>query len=512
MNTRIWVCTLIALAGPSSIPVAGQAVPAGRPQPMQQAAAAVDTTTGMPPGLIRQPGVRRAIDAPVEIFDVGAALPRPAGARQAPSDQVAEVGYVEEIALAAFDAPTWFTAADGGRVWTIELKSAGTCGMRARLHGRWPSDLELRVYDPVSGAAFGPYGQPRLDANQEWWTTLIVGDAVGLEFYRPPTDEVADPEPLPKLTAVAKHWAADHGNPCDSLPLSCGHADIMCSPAWVFAGRAVARYQYIENGGCFVCTGALINRSPSDLAPLFLTADHCIDTQATANTMALIWFYQNDACDGSIPTDPNLFPRTDGALLLKTRNNSDTSLLGLFEPPNGDVWLGWNSGGWLLQSDATGIHHPAGNAKRISFGDVTAALFVSYGQNDAHVWRVDWDTGSTEGGSSGSPVLDDASRIRGQLKGGPGCGTSDYGRFGVSYDTHQPYIDGMASPVFAQAGAGGDQLGTSGNPFNTVYEATFCVFAGDEVRIRAGNYNEAFRIWRPMTLNAENGVARIGAP
>lgn len=499
---------LAALAAFTAQSATGQAAPAA-PKP----AAVVDTVSGAPPADARHPTTRRFADADVQLFDVGPAVPRPARLAQPPEDFVAEVGYVEELAPATLDAPTWRPTPDGGRAWTIELLATGTCGMRARLSGRWDSRLELRVYDPESGAAFGPYRHPRLDADGHWWTTLIIGSTLGLEFYLPPKDNDADTDGLiPRVTAVAKHWGVDQGNPCDSLPLTCGHSDILCSPAWLFSGRAVGRYQYIEGGGCFVCTGALINRSPSDLAPLFLTADHCIDTQATATTVALIWFYQNDACDGSIPTNPNLFPRTDGALLLKTRDNSDTSLLGLFEPPAGDVWLGWDSGGWTLQSDATGIHHPAGNAKRISFGDVTVALFVTYGQNDAHVWRVDWDTGSTEGGSSGSPVLDDSGRIRGQLKGGPGCGTADYGRFGVSYDTHQPYIDGMASPVYVEAGAGGSQLGTSGDPFNTVYEATFCVFAGDEVRVRAGNYPEQFTIWRPMILNAQNGLARIGAP
>jgi hypothetical protein len=109
-------------------------------------------------------------------------------------------------------------------------------------------------------------------------------------------------------------------------------------------------------------------------------------------------------------------------------------------------------------------------------------------------------------------VLDDSGRIRGQLKGGGGCDQGDYGRFGVSFDTLEPYLSNVASPVYVQAGAGGSQRGTSGDPFDSVYEATFCVIAGDEVRIRPGNYNEQFTLWRPMTLNAERGAVTIGEP
>lgn len=464
-------------------------------------------------GPIRPPVQRVAPTVAAHLIHLGPVLPRPAKPVVAGEyqDYRLHIGYLEELLPGQFAQPQWSITDSGARVWNVVLASPGSASLRARLRGAWGHDgLELRVYDPASGSAFGPYARPQLDENGDWWTPMVFGEAIGLEFHQPYDGEDGPPPRLPELSGVAKHWN-DQGGGAEGGP-TCGHLDLLCSPAWLTEGAAVCRYSYMEAGDSWVCTGALLNRSPSDLSPLLLTADHCIDNQAIANTVTCFWFYQNDACDASPPAEPNTFPQTEGALVLKTRNNSDVSLLGLVEPPVGNVWLGWNAGGWALQSDANGIHHPAGSHKRISFGDVTAALFVIYGQNDAHVWRVDWDSGSTEGGSSGSPIMDDSGIVRGQLKGGPDCNTGDYGRFGVSYDTLEPYIFNMASPVYVQAGAGGDQRGTSGDPFDTVYEATFCVFAGDEVCIRAANYNERFRLWRPMILNAENGIVRIGTP
>ena len=492
----------VILSGPER--VAGQSPAAPRP--------AIDGASAPAGFAAYMPGTRAVSDAAADAFDLGLVLPRPAEAGVAGEyrDLRGHIGYVEELLSGTLSQPNWETTEDGAWVWSVELSSSGSAALRVRLHGPWGNDgLELRVYDPVSGYAFGPYTRPQLDENGEWWTTIIFGESIGLEFYRPATGEPGAPPLLPELTAVAKHWR-DPGGP-GTGGLSCGHLDLLCSPAWVTEGGAVARLSYIENGQSWVCSGALLNRSPSDLSPLLLTADHCIDNQAVAATLACIWLFQNDACDNSPPGSTNGFPRTDGSIVLKTRNNSDVSLLGLIEPPEGNFWLGWDSGGWALQSDATGIHHPGGTYKRISFGDVTLALWVIYGQNNAHVWRVGWDSGNTEGGSSGSPVMDNSGRVRGQLKGGD-CDTGDYGRFGVSFDTLEPYIFDMASPVYVQAGAGGSQRGTSGNPFDSVYEATFCVFAGDEVRIRSANYNERFTLWRPMTLNATGGVVRIGAP
>jgi lysyl endopeptidase len=506
MKRKLLMClTIGTITATSNAAFAQQQSAAGAPRQT----IAIDAATGIPAGALRAPGQRRVTAAPVDQIDLGGLRPRPSPARAAGEsyDMRGQAGYVEDAPGQVLDRPNWIPTDDGGRVWSIELSAPGSAALRVKLHGRWGHDgLELRVYDPVGGGAFGPYSRPRLDENGDWWTTIIFGDSIGLEFYAPPGDEPDWSPHMPAITAVAKHWADTGGT---TRGLECSQEDVMCHADWIFEGRAVCRYSYIEAGDSWVCSGALLNREPSDLSPLVLTADHCIDNQTTAASIAFFWRFRTDECGSVPPTDPNDFPRNDGALLLKTRDNSDVSLLGMVEPPQGDLWLGWDNGGWTLQSDAVGIHHPGGTFQRISMGDVTAALWVTYGQNDAHVWRVGWDTGNTESGSSGSPVMDSSSRVRGQLKGGE-CGHGDYGRFGVSFDTLEPYIFNMASPVFVQAGAGGDQRGTSGDPFDGVFEASFCVFAGDEVRIRGGTYNENFTLWRPMTLNAENGVVRIG--
>jgi hypothetical protein len=96
-----------------------------------------------------------------------------------------------------------------------------------------------------------------------------------------------------------------------------------------------------------------------------------------------------------------------------------------------------------------------------------------------------------------------------------------YGRLDVGYPNLRWYIFEMANPTFVNRAVAGDpgndgssERGTSANPFNTVYEGTFCVPSNGTVRIVPGNYNERFRVWRPMRLEREgsSGVVRIGAP
>lgn len=499
-NIRMFAIACAGLAGSA---VYAQDVP----DTQDQAGVAIDGVGGVAPRGPGHPKPRIAAGIPVDIFDPGPTIVTPQPRTGGPRDHRPNHGYVELTPAGLLANPNWTPTPEGGRVWSIELSAPEAHALRVRLRGRFGLDgLELRVYDPVGGNAFGPYSAPRLDARGEWWTTIIFGAAIGLEFHVPPGAEF--PPRMPEITGLARYTEPLGG----IAGMNCTHLDFTCQAEWANEGRAVCMLATVDGADNVVgyCSGALLNRSPSDLAPLVLTANHCIIDQSDADATSFVWFYQTPSCNGT-PPDPNDLPRSDGSLLLKVRYNADTDLVGLYEPPAGDYWLGWDNGGWVLQSDAFGISHPAASFKRMSFGDVTAALYVTYGLNNAHVWRVHWDDGATEGGSSGSPILDTARRVRGALKGGDDdCDFGDYGRFGVAYETLQPYIHNMASPVYVQAGAGGDQAGTSGDPFDTVFEATFCVFAGDDIRIRAGHYNEQFRIWRPMRLTSAGGLVRIG--
>jgi hypothetical protein len=152
-----------------------------------------------------------------------------------------------------------------------------------------------------------------------------------------------------------------------------------------------------------------------------------------ADSLIVSWKYQTSSCNGSVPSI-NKVPHTFGSSVKVTNKSSDFTLLLLDKkPPSGTVYLGWNANASALGTgtDVTVIHHPDGSWKRISFADVAASA--------GNYWRVVYAQGSTEGGSSGSPlILDSAKQIVGQLsKGNASCanmsGTDDYGKFSVSW-------------------------------------------------------------------------------
>lgn len=459
------------------------------------------------------------------------------GASSSGGSSRVRIGYVEE-APAAVRAPLARQPLDNRRVISrVELSSPGAGGLRIEFESMRASNAEIRVYDPDGETVLGPYRADRADAEGRWWTPTIFGTRIGIEIVH---NEFDPGETPPTIARIAYVFAGGDCAECKTSPgnpLAC-HNCIACFPSWQNAdGRAVGQISWISGGGCFICTGALLNRGPGDLSPLFMTANHCIDSHSEANTLEVRWLYDSTSCDtcGGVP-DFNDVPRNNGARLLKRRSSADWTLLGLFDPPNitgGAFYLGWSATNWPSGQSATGIHHPRGAHKRLSIGfsagSTNNQTFCDENGNnciDADVWDVDYFSGTTEPGSSGSPVFDADRRVRGTLTGGAsGCPVivKRYGRLDLAYANLRYYMgsESIASPsvhVLQWIGDPGNngnfEQGTSSNPFNAVHEATYAVIAGEELRVAPGNYNETMTIWRPMTITRDgsSGSAVIGAP
>lgn len=503
------------------------AAPALAQQPQQAAADAtdvVDSTVGPAANHAMLPGARIAIDIIPELVTLSETR-RPDDAPVAPF-QVA--GYVEPAPAGVLDAPVWQRSADGGWVYAVDLFSPGAVALRVELAGRLPAEMELRIYDPLGGAAFGPYSWLRPNESGRWWSTIIFGDQIGLEFHSASEPDPATP--LPTVTSIAHIY-----EPPGGTMRGCMHRDASCEAAWASPADSVTMLSIIDSGGNVVgfCSGALLGRQPGDFPPYVMTANHCVGGnggQATATNTAFVWLFETPSCGGAAP-NPNNLPRSDGSLILKRHTGTDWNLLGLFEPPGANYWLGWSTAFWDDGSAATGIHHPGGTFRRISFGtkydEHNQTFCDSGGQNcfDADVWDIDYTTGFTQPGSSGSPVIDSSIRARGTLSGGPSgdCTISRYGRFDLAYTNLRYYLGNtyVASPVFVNGAVGGDagnngaaEQGTVVAPFNTVYEASFAVREGDVLQIVPGSYGERCTIRRAMTLvrTGSSGTVYIGQP
>ena len=174
--------------------------------------------------------------------------------------------------------------------------------------------------------------------------------------------------------------------------------------------------------------------------PIFLTANHCYSSTADTENWIFMFNYESPDCSN---TDGPIDQTISGCTVRSRNADSDFLLVELSSSPPGSYnayFAGWSRAN-VASLSSTGIHHPSGDIKKISF-DNNAPVSSDYDPlpylANSHWEVVAWDDGTTEGGSSGSPLFDQNSRIIGQLHGGwASCNsnTADfYGKFSMSWD------------------------------------------------------------------------------
>lgn len=159
-----------------------------------------------------------------------------------------------------------------------------------------------------------------------------------------------------------------------------------------------------------IATGALIMTTDNSFKPYLLTCYHLTEEVALSNLSNLsVWFFCRD--------DATTISRCYSVVGYKAYSeSSDYLLLELEQDVSSDpflTWLGWDRSG-SVPSSGTCLHHPFGSNLKISTS--TSIGYKSYRGNNSF-WDAYWDSGITQKGSSGAPLLDQNNRIIGQVKG-----------------------------------------------------------------------------------------------
>lgn len=354
----------------------------------------------------------------------------------------------------------WRTVEAGTRQWRTRVHSDGARSLSLHLFPfAVPRGVEVWVYDRAGTLVHGPYTAAN-NHPEGLWTPIVAGDEIVVEAR-------VRGRAIPALQlGIARAYHGYRDWQVADAPAKAGtcNIDVACSQgnAWRDDIRSVARVQISGNTGSVLCTGQLVNNVRQDLTPYFLTADHCGIGDlggGPAQSVVLYFNYERPQC-GSGQGD--LTQTLTGSRFVADNVESDFTLVEMMQaPPDlyGVYYAGWNVRGEGSSAGAT-IHHPSGDEKSISLYD-TAVVATEVDIGSGRVvdsWRVRWDEGVTEPGSSGSGLWNSQHQLIGVLSGGSAsCSNRTapdyYGRLDVAWAA-EAGVDGQLKAHLDPDGTG----------------------------------------------------------
>lgn len=366
-------------------------------------------------------------------------------------------GYSHFVDYNLNNSGKWFDLPNGDRLWQLEVVCPAALSVNICYNKFWiPDGGKFFVYSKDRKKTLGAFTSRNNKGDREnirgFATGLVYGDDVVLEYYQP---KGATNDAIISIKKVVHGYRYFRIEDAFGTSGSC-MVNVNCEEGqnWQNEKKAVA---LILVQGQRVCSGALITTTDLDEKPLLLTANHCIsyygkdaiDDPDLDDTL-FYWNYEAPGCV-NISDMPPLYS-TNYATVLANNTSSDFALLRLSEDPKNltnytPYYLGWDRTGFSGDPGVC-IHHPRGDIKKISTVASqplsTEYKYYSVNPNASH-WKVTWkvtqsgNQSTTEGGSSGSPLLTAKHRTIGQLQGGyADCGDSIcapdwYGKFSTSW-------------------------------------------------------------------------------
>ena len=392
------------------------------------------------------------------------------------SDKLLQIGVVRtlpfpldpvtdsaEYSIAEGDVEVASVVSEGARYVRLQFKNFSL-----------PAGARVFVYSAANpDFFFGPYEGRGPWNDGTFWTPALPGDQVVIEYTSPAgTENDHAPFEISELGHIYK----------EQLPNDpAGACNLEVPSEWANVAKSVGMLQFIKNDFVALCTGTLLNDSDTTQDHHVLTANHCIQGQSEAQSVTVYWNYTTGDTPGGTPT-------TNGANLLVTSVGTDFTLLRLTGAlPSGLFFSGWDASPVGSGTSVTGIHHPEGSHKRISFGATNSDCDSQLPGPCTNFTGVTWSQGTTEGGSSGSGIwtgTPDTAKLVGALTGGySACdnlsGTDFYSRFSVVYPSIAAFIEPQRTLTVASinpsSGVGiivllnGNNQASGSTPFTRTY-------------------------------------------
>jgi len=340
---------------------------------------------------------------------------------------------------------TWTVLSNGQRVWNLAIASPGAYSLSIVFEKfRLPKGGKLFVYNYTNDRVLGAYTEKNNKSSERFAIEPLAGDDLIIEYIEPLKPEFKAELKLGKVYHDFKNIFRILDSKSSQVKSTSGscNVNINCTEGlnWQVEKRAVCHITY----GGFIASGTLINNSKKDGRPYILTAHHVISEESIAQQAIFYFNYEAETCEG---TTGSKSQSISGANLRSTTNHLDFTLLEMSSIPPSNYqpyYAGWDRSG-SIPDQTVCIHHPSGDVKKISI-DQNPPGTDTYTDSDftfdtnTHWIISNWELGTTEGGSSGSPLFDTQHRLIGDLTGGDANCTNSvndyFAKFSSSWDTY----------------------------------------------------------------------------
>jgi len=343
-------------------------------------------------------------------------------------------GETMDVTIDFSNSGLWNVLPNGDRIWRVVISSPNAYSLNFIFNDFYmPQGATLHIYDERGESMMGAFTSKNNLASGDFATYLLPSDLAVIEYFEPLA--VAGQGRLGMNQVIHGYRDILNGfDPSRGGGSGACNNNVACPEGDPWENEINAVTRIVLGGG--LCSGSLITDVPQSGTPYYLTANHCIQGAGSGGNWVFNFNYQSSTCNG---TSGSLSQSLTGCSIKASNAGSDFALVQLNNTPPaayGAFYAGWDNSG-ASPTNQVGIHHPSGDIKKISF-DNNPATNANFG--GAACWRIaTWEDGTTEGGSSGSPLFDQNHRIIGQLYGGEASCSNNvndyYGRFGVSWAT-----------------------------------------------------------------------------
>ena len=414
------------------------------------------------------------------------------------------VGIARTVNISPQNAGIWSTLPNGDRQWKLRMHAEGAEALSFlfqtfKLYG----GTTLEIKNNKGELLHSVLTQKDVEDHFMYNAALCSGDEMVLVLTEPlhvtPSELFMDRIMYNyRSTQTSSDEKIKESEACE--------VNVNCTPVgdnWQDEKRGVARIYVVEGNQAGWCTGSLVNNLANDCKPLFLTALHCGVNCSAAdfNQWKFYFRYESPNCqnpntagtldDYFINGCVKLSDSGDGGgstgsdfllVQLGTVANQASTITTLKSANFNAYWNGWDANN-TATTGGTGIHHPAGDIKKIStFSGNTVSS--SWGSTPNTHWRLIWTAnanghGVTEGGSSGSPIFNNSSgRIVGTLTGGGSyCNATNqpdfYGKVSYHWISNGTTNNRRLKPFLDPANTGALTQNGSANPCSA--GGTLCI-------------------------------------